>query len=230
MSEIAKNWRRTKERVAEAALRSDRNPGDIEIIAVSKTFPGEIIKEAVDAGVPIIGENRIQEAWQKYQQVGKIVSWHLVGHLQTNKVKRALQIFDVIHSVDSLHLAEEINRRCEQMNRDVEVLLEVKTTDEPTKFGVNPDNAQELALKVASLPHLTLTGLMTIGKFTTNEKEVRECFQLLRKTKEHINASNEMSVKLRHLSMGMSNDFEWAIAEGATMVRIGTAIFGKRTG
>jgi len=229
MSQIANNWNRVKERVAEASLRSGRNPEVVKIIAVSKTFPGEYIKEAVEAGVTIIGENRIQEAWQKYQQVGRIASWHLIGHLQTNKVKRALQIFDFIHSVDSLHLAEEISRRCVQMNKDVEILLEVKTTDEPTKFGINPENTIELAQKISSLPHLMLTGLMTISKFTAIEKEVRECFQLLRQTKDLLNDCDDFHSKIHHLSMGMSNDFEWAIEEGSTMVRIGTLIFGQRT-
>jgi len=228
MSEIAKNWKRIQERIAEAAINSGRNFNEIKIVAVSKTFPAEIIEEAVEAGVTIIGENRIQEAWQKYQRLGNIASWHLIGHLQTNKVKRAIQIFDVIHSVDSLHLAEEISRRCEQRNKDVEILLEVKTSDESTKFGISSNQALELARKVVTLPHLRLTGLMTIGKFTSNEKEVRECFQMLRQVKDQINSNINSHKPIHHLSMGMSHDFEWAIEEGATMVRIGTAIFGQR--
>ncbi len=228
MSEIAENWKRIQERIAEAAINSSRNLNEIKIVAVSKTFPAETIEEAVEAGIAILGENRIQEAWQKYQRLGNIASWHLIGHLQTNKVKRAIQIFDVIHSVDSLHLAEEINRRCEQRNRDMEILLEVKTSDEPTKFGINPSQALELVQKVIALQHLRLTGLMTIGKFTSNEKEGRECFKMLRQVKDQINSNINLPKPIHHLSMGMSHDFEWAIDEGATMVRIGTAIFGQR--
>jgi pyridoxal phosphate enzyme (YggS family) len=229
MTDIQHNWEKVQERAVRAAQRSSRNPDEINIVAVSKTFPGECIRSAVEAGVTTIGENRVQEAWQKYQKLGKIASWHLVGHLQTNKVKRALQIFDVIQSVDSLHLAEEISRRCEQMGRDVEILLEVKTSDEPTKFGIAQDEAVEVAGRIAKLPHLKISGLMTMGKWTSNEREVRNCFQTLARLRDQINASGSLAVSLPHLSMGMSGDFEWAIEEGATIVRIGTAIFGPRS-
>jgi len=228
MSSITENWKKVKDQVAGAAVRVGREPSEIQIVAVSKTMPPERLKEAVEAGVPILGENRIQEAWQKYQELGKIASWHLVGHLQTNKVKRALQIFDVIHSVDSFHLAEEINRRCQQLERTVDVLIEVKTSDEQTKYGINPENAVELVEKVVELPNLKINGLMTLGKWTTNETEVRNCFRLLKKTRDDIDQQKISGVFLNHLSMGMSGDFEWAIEEGATMVRIGTAIFGPR--
>ena len=228
MRTIYENWEHVKERVAEAAIRVGREPSQIQIVAISKTMPFERIQEAVQAGINTLGENRVQEAWQKYQQLGKIASWHLVGHLQTNKAKRALQIFDVIHSVDSLHLAEKINSHCEQLNRTVDVFVEVKTSDEPTKFGVAPEESAELVEKIANLPNIKLSGLMTLGKWTSNEREVRQCFKLLRKVKEKIESEKITSVFLPHLSMGMSGDFEWAIEEGATIVRIGTAIFGRR--
>lgn len=228
MSDIIENWKRVQERVKNTAIRAGRDSSKITIIAVSKTKPSATLKDAVQAGVTILGENRVQEAWQKFQELGKIASWHLVGHLQTNKVKRALQIFDVIHSVDSFHLAEEINKRCQQLNRTVEVLVEVRTSDESTKFGIKPEETIELIEKVSTLPNLKLIGLMTLGKWTTNEKEVRNCFQMLVKVKEEIVNAKIPNVDLKHLSMGMSGDFEWAIEEGATMVRIGTAIFGAR--
>ena len=228
MSDIVENWKRVQGRVAETAIRAGRNPSEIQIIAISKTKPAAILQEAVHAGVTLLGENRVQEAWQKYNELGNIASWHLVGHLQTNKVKRALQVFDVIHSVDSFHLAEEIDRRCEQLNRNVEILVEVKTSDEDTKFGITPEDSIEIVEKISTLPNLKLTGLMTLGKWTTNETEVRNCFKLLMKVKEKIESSNISNVDLKHLSMGMSGDFELAIEEGATMVRIGTAIFGAR--
>lgn len=228
MMTIYENWKIVKDRVAEAAVRVGREPEQIKIVAVSKTMPVEKLREAVAAGVTILGENRVQEAWSKYQQLGKIASWHLVGHLQTNKVKRALQIFDVIHSVDSFHLAEEIDRRCGQMGRKVEIFVEVKTSDEPTKYGVAPEAAPELVEKISGLPNLQLTGLMTLGKWTTNEREVRSCFKRLVEVKETVEKQKLPDVSLSHLSMGMSGDFEWAIEEGATIVRIGTAIFGPR--
>ena len=226
--DICENWERVKERVAEAAIRCGRAPEDILTVAVTKTVPVSRIRAAVGAGVTDIGENRVQEAWQKFQELGRIATWHLVGHLQTNKVKRALQIFDVIQSVDSLHLARELNRRCEQMGRDVEVLVEVKTSDEPTKYGIAPEMTADLVRAIAEMPRLRLTGLMTVGKFTPVEEEVRRCFRLLARLRKEINSMGISGVALRHLSMGMSGDFEWAIEEGATIVRIGTAIFGPR--
>jgi len=228
MDFIRTNWEKVRERVARAAQRAGRNPEEIQIVAVSKTVPPERIRAAVEAGVEHIGENRVQEAWQKYQELGDLATWHMVGHLQTNKVKRALQIFQVIHSVDSLHLAQEIEKRCTQMGREVEVLVEVKTSDEPTKFGVAPEDTPGLVAAIADMPHLRLTGLMTIGKFTDDEQEVRACFRTLAALLERINREKIYPEPLRHLSMGMSSDFEWAIEEGATIVRIGTAIFGPR--
>ena len=225
---IRRNWETVKERVAAAAQRAGRNPEEIRIVAVSKTVPVSGIRAAVEAGASHIGENRVQEAWQKYQELGKIATWHLVGHLQTNKVKRALEFFDVIQSVDSLHLAREIQRRCEQLDREVEVLVEVKTSDEPTKFGIAPEETAELVAAIARLPRLHLTGLMTVGKFTPVEAEVRKCFRTLARLQEEINRQQVYPETLVHLSMGMSGDFEWAIEEGATIVRIGTAIFGPR--
>lgn len=229
MLSISDNWKNVKQRVAQAAMRVGRDPSEVQIVAVSKTRPAEQIQEAVEAGIFIVGENRIQEAWRKFQQLGKIVSWHLIGHLQTNKVKRALQIFDVIHSVDSLHLAEEIDSRCEQLNRTVEVFVEVKTSDEPTKLGVAPEDCFELVNKIADLPNIKLSGLMTLGTWTSDEQEVRRCFKLLVQVREKIETKKIPGVNLRHLSMGMSGDFELAVEEGATIVRIGTAIFGRRT-
>lgn len=228
MTSIRDNWDRVQVKVAAAAKKSGRDPDEISIVAVSKTFPVEAIQQAVGAGVNDIGENRVQEAWQKYQVLGKVATWHLVGHLQTNKVKRALEIFDVVHSVDSFHLAEEIDHRSQRLNRKTEVFLEVKTSDEPTKLGVEPGEAGELAVKISGLKNIHLNGLMTIGEWSTDEQRVRRCFKTLASLKEEINRDLPDPVKLRHLSMGMSGDFEWAIEEGATVVRIGTAIFGNR--
>lgn len=228
MVDIQENWKRVQERVATAAERAGRRPAEVQIVAVSKTVSVNRIREAVRAGVKILGENRVQEAWQKYQHLGNLATWHLVGHLQTNKVKRALQIFQMIHSVDSVHLAEELNRRCEQLQRTVEVLVEVKTSDEVTKFGIAPEKAAELVSRISELSNLQLKGLMTLGKWTSDEIEVRKCFQLLVRVRDQLKGMHIPGVSLHHLSMGMSADFEWAIEEGATIVRIGTAIFGPR--
>ena len=229
LENIRRNWEKVKQRVAAAAHRAGRNPEDITIVAVSKTVPVARIRAAVEAGVRHIGENRVQEAWGKFQELGRLATWHLVGHLQTNKAKRALQFFDVIQSVDSLHLAQELERRCEQLERDVEVLIEVKTSDEPTKFGVAPEETEHLVAAIAGMPHLHLTGLMTVGKFTPVETEVRRCFRILSELRDELNRRAVYPQPLHHLSMGMSGDFEWAIEEGATIVRIGTAIFGPRS-
>ena len=227
-TDVRRNWERVKRRVEAAAGRAGRTPGEITVVAVSKTVPAEKIRAAVEAGVTHIGENRVQEAWRKFQELGAVATWHLVGHLQTNKVKRALQFFDVIQSVDSLHLAQELERRCEQLGRNVEVLIEVKTSDEPTKFGIPPEDTADLVAAIARMPHLKLTGLMTVGKFTPVEEEVRRCFRILSELREELNRKAAYPEPLVHLSMGMSGDFEWAIEEGATIVRIGTAIFGPR--
>ena len=169
-----------KNRVKKACERSNRSFNEIKIIAVSKTVEAEKIKIAVANGIRHIGENRIQEAWSKFQQVGKIAKWHLVGHLQTNKVKRALDIFDVIHSVDSIHLAEEINKRALTLNKKIDVLVEVNTSGEDTKFGIDPEDVIPFVQKIAQLPSLNICGLMTIGAFLPNPEDVRPCFRLLR--------------------------------------------------
>ncbi len=226
---IADNLRHIEDRIAAACARVGRDERNVSIVAVSKTVEATRIRAAVDAGISMIGENRVQEAWQKYQQLGKIASWHLVGHLQTNKVKLALEFVDVIEAIDSLHLAAEINRRAEGRQLPVEVFMEVNTSGEASKFGVAPEEAIDLAGQIAVLKNLKLTGLMTIGAFLPEPEMVRPCFTRLRRLQEQINAAGIDNVRLEHLSMGMSNDFEVAIEEGATLIRIGRALFGERS-
>ncbi len=225
---IADNLQRIKERIDAACQRAGRDSREVEIVAVSKTVDVDKIKEAIAAGIRIIGENRVQEAWQKYQQVDEAVSWHLIGHLQTNKVKRALQFADVIESVDSLHLAQEINRRAGQLGRQVEVFVEVNTSGEETKFGIQPQQTVPFCRQLAGLPNLRVTGLMTIGAFLPDAELVRPCFVQLRRLRDEVNAEAIPNIQLEHLSMGMTNDFDVAIEEGATLVRIGRALFGER--
>jgi pyridoxal phosphate enzyme (YggS family) len=223
---IAGNIGHIRERIATAAQRANRDPADITVVAISKTFPASAIVESIDAGVTDIGENRVQEAKEKYAIIKKPVRWHLVGHLQTNKVKDAVKIFDVIHSLDSLHLAREIQKR---VSRPIECLIEVNTSGETSKYGTEPDRAIELAKDIMSLDGLQLAGLMTIGPgwAIENAEASRPCFRMLNGIRNDL--AQKLGIELPVLSMGMTSDFEVAIEEGSTMVRIGTAIFGQRT-
>jgi pyridoxal phosphate enzyme (YggS family) len=230
---IRARWQSVQERVAEAAIRADRDPGEVRIVAVSKTMPLERILEARDAGITRFGENRIQEAIRKFGQHRENfpdsgVEMHLVGHLQTNKARKALDVFDMIHSVDSLHLAETLSRVAQETYRTVPVLIEINTSGEESKFGVPPEGTLELVRKAAQLPYIEIQGLMTVGAWLPDAEKVRPCFVMLRELRDHIAEQRIPNLDFRELSMGMTNDFEVAIEEGATMVRIGTAIFGPR--
>ncbi len=214
-----------RKRISTACQRSNRDPADVKIIAVSKTFSASMIEEAIDAGITDNGENRVQEAKAKCSIVTKTAKWHLVGHLQTNKVKDAIKIFNIIHSIDSLHLAQEIQKRAVT---PIEGLIEVNTSGEKTKFGVEPQQTIELARSVLALDKIKLVGLMTIGPgWAIEDPEAsRSCFKILHKIKADI--VQKLNINLFELSMGMTSDFEVAIEEGSTMIRIGTAIFGTR--
>jgi hypothetical protein len=215
---IAERIAHVRKRVERAAERAGRPPADITIVAVSKGFPPSAIDEAVVAGIAHVGENRVQEAAPKIGALrGLPVTWHLVGHLQTNKAKTALELFDIIHSVDSLHLAEVLSHRAQM---PLSILLEVNVTGEASKFGFSPDEVTTAAGAVSRLPHLDVCGLMTVAPFVDDPETVRPVFRELRRLRD--------SLGLRELSMGMTDDFEIAIEEGATLVRIGRAIFGER--
>jgi pyridoxal phosphate enzyme (YggS family) len=209
---VAERLTLIRERVTRAAERAGRASADVTIVAISKSFPAEAIEEAAAAGIAHIGENRVQEAAAKIASLRHLsVAWHMVGHLQTNKAKTALELFDIIQSVDSLRLAEALSHRAE---RPVPVLLEVNVAGEASKFGLSPPEA------IARLPHLNVTGLMTIAPLVGDPEEVRPVFRELRQLRD--------ALGLAELSMGMTDDFEVAVEEGATMVRIGRAIFGGR--
>ena len=221
-----------RQKIAAACERVGRNPNEVILVAVTKTVPIETIKLAYVAGIRNFGENRVQEAATKIspaflREFGSDTpapQWHLIGHLQTNKVKKALELFQIIQSVDSLRLAEALQRHVAAMQQRMEVFIEVNTSGEPSKFGVSPNQA----LQLAALPNLQLTGLMTIGALTDNQNIIRGCFRQLRDLRAEIAAANLPGVNLQHLSMGMTDDFEVAIEEGSTMVRVGRAIFGAR--
>lgn len=227
LSQLKKRLEEIKARIFKAAERSSRDPSQIKLVAVTKQVDADKIREAISAGVTIIGENRVQEASRKYEQIGPSgLTWHLVGHLQTNKTKRALEVFDFIHSVDRLSLAEEINHRARQMSKVVPVLVQVNVTAEESKFGLRENQLFPLLSRIDGLEHLQIEGLMTIAPLTTDPEETRPYFRRLRQIAEEIEQRNWKSIKMRYLSMGMSNDFEIAVEEGANMVRIGSAIFG----
>jgi hypothetical protein len=225
---VAQNILVIRERIASACQRVGRQPEEVTLVAVTKTVPVPIIREALAAGVKIIGENRVQEAEEKFAELGSEATWHLVGHLQTNKVKKALSIFSVIQSADSLRLAQEIQRHAETTGQVNEIYMEVNASGEASKFGVEPQLAPKLAQQIAELPNLQLRGLMTIGALTADETRLRNCFRRLRELRDEINAAHFGNVEMQTLSMGMTDDFEVAIEEGSTMVRIGRAIFGER--
>ncbi|TET79157.1 YggS family pyridoxal phosphate-dependent enzyme [candidate division TA06 bacterium] len=229
MSTVTDNVRLVKERIAEAAIRSGRKPESVVLVAAAKGIEAERVEEAIACGVSIVGENRVQEALTKFSKVSLKADWHMIGHLQTNKVKKALDIFSTIQSVDSLRLAREISRRAEQLGKETEVLIEVNTSGEPTKFGVEPENLIEVLGEAMSIPHLKIVGLMTIGVFSSDPERVQPCFRVLRELKMRCIDQFKETARMKLLSMGMSNDFETAIEEGSNMVRIGTAIFGPRT-
>ncbi len=220
MQDIRANLERVRERIARAAERAGRRPEDVLLIGVSKTVDVERIRRAVAAGLPALGENRVQEAREKVRVLGRPVPWHLVGHLQTNKARDAVELFDLIHSLDRLEVARECDRRARQRGRPVAGLLQVNVAGEATKGGFPPEAVGAALDEIARLDHLRVRGLMAIPPAVEQAEEARPWFRALADlAKRH---------GLPELSMGMSADFEVAVEEGATMVRVGTAIFGPR--
>jgi PLP dependent protein len=226
---VVENVERVQDRIHRACQRSGRAVKDVRLIAVSKTKPAEAIRQSYAAGLREFGENRVQEAAAKHHELEDLdVVWHLIGHLQSNKAKQACRIFDWVHSVDSLHLAEKIDREAAALGRKMPVLIEVHLGEEASKFGVEEDELVQLAERVGTLPSVELLGLMTLPPFLDDPENVRPFFRHLREMAARIDARNLPGVQMRELSMGMSHDFEIAIEEGATIVRVGTAIFGER--
>ncbi len=228
MGEIRDNVRRVLERIAAAARRAGRDPAEIGLVAVSKWVAIAAIDEALEAGITILGESRVQEAREKYPHLAGRAELHLVGHLQTNKAGHAVQMFDLIHSVDSPRIAEALDIRAAAAGKHQRVLVEVNTSGEETKHGTKPDELDQLIDALKSCPHLKVEGFMTIGPLGGGEKGAREAFKLLRSFRPRLLEAGLAGADRVHLSMGMSGDFEVAIEEGATLVRVGTAIFGTR--
>lgn len=223
---IAENLSLLREKIKKSCERSGRNPNELKLIAVSKYFGLDAILEAKNLGLNDFGENRAQELTLKFEKLGNSVTWHFIGTLQKNKVKYVVNSAEYIHSVDSLELLEEINLRSHKINKVQKILLEVKTSEEQTKAGISSEEETfKLAIRSSELENIKLVGLMTMAPLTDNEMIIRKSFEDLRKLKDKINSKG---YNLTELSMGMTSDFEIAIEEGATMLRIGSAIFGER--
>ncbi|MBW1838438.1 MAG: YggS family pyridoxal phosphate-dependent enzyme [Deltaproteobacteria bacterium] len=229
MSQIADNLKIIEERIANAASKAGRNAQDIKLIAVSKTVDAERIKQAIEAGATILGENYIQEARNKIKEIGQGARWDFIGHLQSNKAKYAVDLFEMIHSVDRLSLAQEINRVAEKKGKKVRILVQVNISGEETKSGINPQKVRTLIGEIASMSNLSLEGLMTMPPYFDDPEKARPYFTALRELRDTILKESIGDIILQELSMGMSGDFEVAIEERSTMVRIGTAIFGERS-
>lgn len=226
---IKENLEQVKQNIANAAIKVGKKPEDIILVMATKTVDPERIREAVMAGGNIIGENKIQEALKKYEVLkDEDAKWHFIGHLQTNKVKDVLKFADMIHSVDRLSLVEKLDQRLQHEGRSMDILIQVNTSYEESKYGVAPEDAISLVRQSARYDTLKIWGLMTIGLFTKDEVKIRKCFKLLNEINDKIIKEGIDKVQMKYLSMGMSGDYQIAIGEGANMVRIGTAIFGAR--
>lgn len=227
MSSVAENLERVREQVAEAAAKVGRTVDEIQLIAITKTHAAERVREAIEAGQTLFGESRVQEARAKIPLLPASLRWHFVGHLQKNKIRHALPLFEVFHSIDSLALAHEMNRIADEDGMHPRVLLEINVSGEGSKFGFKPETVRAEMESLLALPRLSIEGLMTIPPLAENAEASREFFAQLREFRDAL--EKEFDLKLPQLSMGMTTDFTVATEEGATLVRVGTAIFGERS-
>ena len=226
MNSIAENLERVRRKIASAAAKSGRSADAVELVAITKMHPAERVREAVEAGQSLFGENRVQEARAKIPELPSNLRWHFVGHLQKNKVRQALPLFEMIHSVDSLALAQDINRIAEEEGLHPRVLLEVNVAGEGSKFGFSSERIRDQMEELLALSRLSILGLMTIPPVTKESETSRNYFVQLRELRDRL--QTEFRVDFAQLSMGMTQDFPIAVEEGATLVRVGTAIFGER--
>jgi pyridoxal phosphate enzyme (YggS family) len=227
MSSILDNLERVREQIAQSAAKAGRDVNDVELVAIAKMHPAEKAREAVEAGQTLFGESRVQEARAKISELSSNIRWHFVGHLQKNKVRQALPLFEMIHSVDSLALAQDVNRIAEEEGLYPRVLLEVNVAGEGSKFGFAPDDLREQMEALLALPRLSIEGLMCIPPLAVESEDSRRFFVQVRELRDSL--EKEFNMKLPQLSMGMTQDFPIGIQEGATLVRVGTAIFGERS-
>ena len=225
---VAENLAQVQKNINESCNKNNRDPNEVTLIAVSKTKPVEMLKEAYDAGARVFGENKVQEIVDKYDQMPSDVKWHMIGHLQRNKVKYIVDKVAMIHSVDSLRLAETIEKEAAKKAVIVPILIEVNVAQEESKFGLKPEEVLPLIEQISDFSHIQIKGLMTIAPYVDNAEENREIFRELKKLSVDIAAKNINNVTMSVLSMGMTGDYMVAVQEGATMVRVGTGIFGAR--
>lgn len=225
---VTENLKVVEEKIRKACERSGRERGEVTLIAVSKTKPVEMMEEAMESGICVFGENKVQEILKKEVLLPEDVQWHLIGHLQRNKVRQIAGKVAMIHSVDSLRLAEQIQKEYEKLGQTAHILIEVNVAREESKFGLMPEETEETIRKIAEMPNIQVCGLMTIAPFVEDPEENRIHFRNLRKLLVDINAKNIDNISMKELSMGMTGDYEVAIEEGATFVRVGTGIFGSR--
>lgn len=228
MNPIEANIQEIRARIAAACQRSNRHPDDVTLIAVTKTIAPELINQAVTAGLRLLGENRVQEVLHKADAVTPGVTWHLIGHLQTNKVRQIIDRVELIHSLDSLHLAQELQKRAQLRGKPVQVLVEVNIGQEASKFGLAPESVKDFLISLQTLDFIEIKGLMTVAPFLDDPEDVRMVFRSLKMLFDELKQLDMPNVRMEHLSMGMTHDFEVAIEEGATMIRVGTGIFGAR--
>ena len=225
---IRSNLENVQTKITNACKKADRNLDEVTLIAVSKTKPVEMLLEAYDAGIRDFGENKVQEIIDKYEKLPSDIRWHMIGHLQRNKVKYIIDKVVMIHSVDSLRLAEEISKQAVKHELIMPILVELNIGDEDTKFGASSEEAISLVKQISMLPNLQINGLMTVAPFVENPEENRHYFKAMKQLSVDIMKENIDNVRMDILSMGMTGDYEVAIEEGATMVRVGTGIFGER--
>jgi len=228
MIDVAANYRKVLDSIADATAKSRRAAGQVKLLAATKSQSIELIRAAVDAGITLIGENYVREAAGKKPRIDEAIEWHMIGHLQRNKVKAAVDLFDVFESLDNLPLARELDKEGQKRNKVIRVFVEVNLGGEESKTGVNESEAASLVQQVASLSHLRVEGFMSVPPYREDPEEVRPYFRKLRLLQEKLGEIRFPRLELRELSMGMSHDYKVAIEEGATIVRIGTALFGPR--
>ena len=226
---IKENLEEVREKIRQACQRSGRREEDVTLISVSKTKPVEMLKEAYEAGSRDFGENRVQEIMEKYGQMPEDVRWHMIGHLQKNKVRQVIDKAVLIHSVDTVELAEQIEKDAAKRDLTVDILLEVNVAEEESKFGFRTEEVEAAVMKIKEFPHVHIKGLMTIAPFVSNSEDNREVIKKLYQLYVDIRSKNIDNVNMSVLSMGMTGDYEVAVEEGATMIRVGTGIFGART-
>lgn len=225
---VSENIEAIRKNIDAAARRVGRDPKEVLLLAVSKTMEVPRIKAAVESGLNELGENRVQEIMEKYEPMGPDVKWHLIGHLQTNKVKYIIDKVKLIHSVESVKLAEEIDKQAKKHNVVMDILVELNMADEESKFGIKPDECEEFIRTIAKFDNIRVRGLMTVAPFVENGEENRVYFRNMKQLLVDINAKKIDNINMDILSMGMTGDYETAVEEGATIVRVGTGIFGKR--